>query len=96
MCRTPSPTSMSSSACASTPSATSTAPTVLAKVTSAVTNAWRTGSRWMSRTSDKSILMKSGRSFRMCRRLAYPAPASSTAIRSPAARCRRSAVASAS
>ena len=35
-----------------------------------VASAWRTGSRWMSRTSDRSILMKSGRSLRMCRRLA--------------------------
>jgi len=47
-------------------------------------------------TSERSSLMKSGASSRMCFRLANPAPASSIARRTPSARTRRKASLSAS
>ena len=82
--RRPRARSWSRSPAVSMPSAISWQPLFLAKYTMPATSAWRTSSWSISCTSPMSSFTKSGRSSRMCRKLAKPAPASSTAIRTSA------------
>ena len=76
------------------PSAQTVAPTSRAKRTNDSTSAIRAGSRWMSGIRARSSLTMSGRTRISCLSPAWPAPASSIAIRAP--RSRRSATAAAS